>query len=81
MLISKKSLTLLAGFGSLILTNALNPMQVVMKNLEYESQGYRILENKNVQGYSVRVKNTPKSCEDGVQVINHTSVCPKLMGD
>jgi hypothetical protein len=70
MFISKKLLALVTGFGTLVLTNAVNPMQVVLKNLEYENQGYRILQNKNVEGYSVRIKNTLKSCEDGVQVNN-----------
>lgn len=67
MLISKKILALAVGLGSLVLTNALTPMQVSMKHLEYEQLGFRILRNKNVEGYSVRIKE-PKSCEEGVQV-------------
>lgn len=68
MLISNKLLALVAGFGSLALSTAYSPMQAVMRNVEYENQGYRILQSKNVNGYSVRIKNSPKSCEDGVQV-------------
>lgn len=67
MLISKKILALAAGFGSMVLTHALTPMQVSMRHLEYEQLGFRILRNNNVEGYSVRVKE-PKSCEEGVQV-------------
>lgn len=67
---STKLLTLVtAGLGSFVtLTNAaFSPMQVTLKNMEYHNQGFRTLENKNVEGYSVRIKQ-PKSCEDGVQV-------------
>lgn len=69
MLISKKPLALLAVLGSLAFTHALNPLQVVMKNLGYENEGYRILKSDHVDNYSVRIKNNPKSCEQGVQVI------------
>lgn len=67
MLFSKKILAFAVGLGSLVLANAISPMQVSLKHKEYETQGYRILQNKNVQGYSVRIKQ-PKSCEEGVQV-------------
>ncbi|GAA5815666.1 hypothetical protein MFLAVUS_009179 [Mucor flavus] len=66
MLFSKKILAFAVGLGSLVLTNAISPMQVSLKHKEYETQGYRILQNKNVEGYSVRIKQ-PKSCEEGVQ--------------
>jgi cathepsin A (carboxypeptidase C) len=67
MLISTKLLTLVTSLGSFVLANSFIPMQVALKNMEYESQGFRILENKNVEGYSVRIKQ-PKSCEGGIQV-------------
>lgn len=67
MLFSKKILAFAVGLGSLVITNAISPMQVSLKHKEYETQGYRILQNKNVEGYSVRIKQ-PKSCEEGVQV-------------
>ncbi|CAO3648403.1 unnamed protein product [Mucor hiemalis] len=67
MLIFNKLLALAVGFGSLALTTAYSPVQAVMRNIEYENQGYRILQSKNVNGYSIRIKNTPSSCEEGVQ--------------
>lgn len=67
MLISNKVLAWAIGLGSFALTHALSPMQVAMQHREQEAQGFRILQNENVQGYSVRVKQ-PKSCEKGVQV-------------
>ncbi|KAG0736544.1 hypothetical protein G6F23_010887 [Rhizopus arrhizus] len=44
--------------------NAFTPMQSVLQN--YETQGYRVLSNKNVEGYTVRVKQ-PTSCENNIQ--------------
>lgn len=67
MLFSKKILALATGLGSLVLTHALTPLQVTMRHVEYEQLGFRILQSKNVEGYSVRIKE-PKSCEEGVQV-------------
>lgn len=34
---------------------------------DVQDQGYRVLANERVKGYSVRIKE-PKSCEQGVQV-------------
>lgn len=81
MLISNKLLALAVGFGSLALTTAYSPVQAVMRNIEYENQGYRILQSKNVNGYSIRIKNTPSSCEEGVQVNTHDELNQRLSSD
>jgi hypothetical protein len=67
MLISRKLLTVAAGFSALMAVQALNSLEVVMKNAEYAAQGFNILSRPDVEGYSVRIKQ-PKSCEEGIQV-------------
>lgn len=68
MFLSRKLLTITAGLGAFIAVQALNSLEVIMKNAEYASQGFNILSRSDVDGYSVRIKQ-PKSCEEGVQVI------------
>ena len=68
MLFTKKAVSFIVVSISLVVANAMNPLQALQRNAEYEKQGYRILTNANIHDYTVRVKNTPKSCEEGVQV-------------
>lgn len=54
----------LVAIGSLFAT-VQAASQHVLQN--YETQGYRVLSNENVDGYTVRIKQ-PKSCEENIQV-------------
>jgi cathepsin A (carboxypeptidase C) len=67
MLLSKKIASLITTGLVIVGINAFIPMQSVLQN--YETQGYRVLSNKNVEGYTVRVKQ-PTSCENNTQVNN-----------
>jgi cathepsin A (carboxypeptidase C) len=66
MLLTKKFAGLLGVFGSVLIVQAFNaPQHVFTSNVD--TQGFRILQNDVIDGYSVRIKQ-PESCEEGVQV-------------
>ncbi|KAI8968842.1 Alpha/Beta hydrolase protein [Mycotypha africana] len=60
------SLAVLASSLFLSTAFALTKDQIALQHAVYKAQGYHILQNQNVEGYSVRIKQ-PQSCEEGVQ--------------
>jgi cathepsin A (carboxypeptidase C) len=78
MFFSKTFLTLATIFGSALLTSAFEFKQIPFKTESgYDAQGFHILQNDAIEGYSVRIKK-PESCEDGVQVNNSKTMYNSL---